>query len=152
LLKLLTEPVERYAFHLHWSWWRRAHQAGARHGHIAARARERPVPCQLAPTTPSGSTAAASRWAELSDEQWRHIQPLLPARSLLGRPPAEPRLMVTGVLWILQHHASWRELPAAFGSWRTIYGHYRSWRQAGLWPHLLRVLVDPRSSMPEVSL
>jgi transposase len=57
-----------------------------------------------------------------------------------------------GVLWILHRHASWRELPATFGSWRTIYGHDRLWRQSGLWPQLLRALGDQLAGASEVSL
>src|SRR5918911_1888173 len=59
LLHLLTEPVEHHDFHLRWSWWRRAHQAVARRGHILAPARARPVPCCPAPAiTPPRTTAA----------------------------------------------------------------------------------------------
>jgi transposase len=60
--------------------------------------------------------------------------------------------VLAGVLWVLNRHASWRELPEAFGPWRTIYGHYRHWRQTGLWPHLLRALNDTQAITPEVSL
>jgi Putative transposase of IS4/5 family (DUF4096) len=152
LLRLLAEPSEQRGFHLHWSHWRRAHQAIARRGHIAARARARPAPCRPAPAVTAPTTVAPLSWTELTDEQWHRLQPLLPARAPLGRPPHEPRLVLGGVLWILHRHASWRELPATFGSWRTIYGHYRLWRQSGLWSQLLRALNDHQAPLSEVSL
>jgi hypothetical protein len=143
LLHLLTEPVEHHRFGLHWSHWRRAHQAIARRGHITARARARPAPERSAPATTQPSRVAPPSRTELTDEQWRRVQSLLPARAPRGRPPREPRLVLAGVLWIVHRHASWRELPTTFGSWRTIYGHYRRWCQTGLWPHLLQALNDP---------
>jgi Putative transposase of IS4/5 family (DUF4096) len=153
LLRLLTEPIEHRGLHLHWSYWRRAHQAVARRGHIAARARARPAPCWSAAAVAEPTTVTPPSRIELSDEQWRRLQLLLPARAPLGRPPHEPRLVLEGVLWILRRHASWRELPATFGSWRTIYGHYRLWCQTGLWPQLLAALNDgPQPAPSEVSL
>ena len=153
MLRLLAEPSEQRGLHLHWSRWRRAHQAVARRGHIAARARARPAPHRPAPAVTEPTTLAPPSWTELTDEQWRRLQPLLPARAPRGRPPHEPRLVVEGVLWILRRHASWRELPATFGSWRTLYGHYRLWCQAGLWPQLLGALKDgPQPAPSEVSL
>jgi hypothetical protein len=140
LLHLLTGPPEERGVHLHWSYWRRTHQAIARRGHISARARARPAPCRSAPAVTEPATVAPPSWTELTDEQWRRLQLLLPARAPLGRPPHEPRLVLSGVLWILHRHASWRELPATCGSWRTIYGHYRLWRQSGLWPRLIQAL------------
>jgi hypothetical protein len=152
LLHLLAEPIEQRGLHLHWSHWRRAHQATARRGHIAARARARPAPCRPTPAVTASTTVALPTWTELTDEQWHRLQPLLPAPAPLGRPPHDARLVLGGVLWILHQHASWRELPATFGSWRTIYGHYRLRRQSGLWPQLLRALGDQLAGASEVSL
>jgi transposase len=98
------------------------------------------------------STVAAPSWTELTEVQWQRIQPLLPARAPTGRPPCEPRRVLSGVLWILDRHAAWRDLPAAFGPWRTVYGRYRLWRQTGLWSRIFEVLQDTLPSDPEVSL
>jgi len=38
----------------------------------------------------------------LSDKQWSHIEPLLPKRSSKGRPWADNRLVLEGILWILK--------------------------------------------------
>ena len=149
LLRLLTEPIEYCSLHLHWSSWRRAHQAVARRGHITARARARPAPSSALPMVTLRNAEQTSTWLELTDDQWRRVQVLLPARAAHGRPPHDPRLVLAGVLWIIHRHASWRELPSCFGPWRTIYGHYRLWRQTGLWPRVLKALQNTGS---EVSL
>ena len=150
LLKLLTEPSERQAFRLRWSWWRRTHQAVARRGHIAARARARPAVCAPAPAvTPPSTTAALPDWADLTDNQWARVQPLFAPRAPVGRIGRPARTVLAGILWVLRTNAAWHELPSEFGPWHTIYGRYRLWRQTGLWSRILHAL---RSSGSEVSL
>jgi Putative transposase of IS4/5 family (DUF4096) len=152
LLRLLTEPPERHGFLLRWSRWRRAHQAIARRGHIAARARARTVASSPPPPTSSPRPDDRPLPAELSDAQWAGVQSLIPPRAPVGRPPRDMRTVLAGVLWVLRTHASWRALPAAYGPWRTIYGHHRLWLATGLWPRLLDALHDTQPSTPEVSL
>jgi hypothetical protein len=150
LLHLLNEPVEHHGFRLHWSWWRRTHQAVARRGHLAARAHARPAPCCPAPVVklPSGD-AALPGWADLPEAQWARVQPLFGPRAPTGRIGRPARIVLAGILWVLHTHAAWHELPPEFGPWHTIYGRYRLWRQTGLWPRILQALQNTNS---EVSL
>ena len=152
LLRIATAPAERQGFHLRWSTWRRAHQAAARRGHVAARARAGPAPAipeqDARPTRPEAHPLPL----ELSDAEWARVQPLLPPAASVGRPPRDARTILAGVLWILGTHASWRELPARFGPWPTVYGRYRRWRLTGLWPRVLQALQDIRCARSEVSL
>jgi hypothetical protein len=150
LLHLLTEPIEHHEFHLHWSWWRRVHQAVARRGHILARARARPMPCAPAPAVVLPRTQAAGPdWADLREADWIRVQPLFAPRAPVGRIGRPARIVLAGILWVLRTNAAWHELPSEFGPWHTIYGRYRLWRQTGLWPRILQAL-DRSSS--EVSL
>ena len=152
LLRLLTEPPERHGFLLRWSRWRRAHQAVARRGHIAARARARPAARDSAPIEPAHAPVNRPLPSELTDAAWARVQPLLPPRAPVGRPPRDTRIVLAGVLWVLRAHASWRSLPVAFGPWRTIYGRYRLWARTGLWPRILDALNDATTSTTQVSL
>jgi transposase len=56
----------------------------------------------------------------LTDEQWELIEPLLPRprrrRDKRGRPPAQNRACLEGILWVLQKGAAWRFLPDEFPS------------------------------------
>ena len=142
MLRLLTEPAEQIRFHLHWSRWRRAHQATARRCHHARRARARPAIWSPAAWTWLPAVARPTR-PELTDEQWARLQPLLPPQAPVGRPPRDARLVLAGVLWVLQTGASWRALPEQFGPWETIYGRYRRWCTTGLWPQLAEALQIP---------
>ncbi len=52
---------------------------------------------------------------EVSDADWAVLEPLLrfPQRAdRRGRPPADTREVLNGVLWILRTGAQWWELPA----------------------------------------
>jgi hypothetical protein len=152
LLRVLAAPAERQGFHLRWSIWRRAHQAVARRGHVAARARARPA------LTIPGHRAQPDRPeprplpVELSDACWARVRPLLPPPAPVGRPPRDARTVLAGVLWILGTHASWRELPTEFGPWQTLYRRYRDWCATGTWPRLLQALSGPETRQTEVSL
>jgi hypothetical protein len=151
LLRLLTEPPERHGFVLGWSRWRRAHQAVARRGHIAARARARPAVSPPAPTEPALADPVSVPIArplpsELTDAVWARVQPLLPPPALTGRPPRDTRIVLDGVLWVLRTHASWRALPAEYGPWRTVYGRHRTWVRTGLWPRIIDALNETPTS------
>jgi transposase len=152
LLRLLSEPPERHGFLLRWSRWRRAHQAVARRGHIATRARARPGASAPAPAEPAPTPVDRPPPAELTDAAWARVQPLLPPRAPVGRPPRDTRIVLAGVLWILRTHASWRALPAEYGPWRTVYGRHRTWVRTGLWPRIVDALNDTATSTSQVSL
>jgi transposase len=154
LLRLLAHPAEQRGFLLHWSRWRRAHQAGARRGHVARRARARPTPPPCPPRAPEPQPPPGAQplWTALSDAQWTRVQPLLPPKAPVGRPPCDDRVVLAGILWVLRTGAGWRALPPAFGPWHTIYSRYHRWRLAGLWPQLVRDLQDPTTTTQDVSL
>ena len=80
----------------------------------------------------------------LTDAQWARVAPLLPPidRSRGGRPPRDPRPIVAALLWLARTGAAWRELPAAYGAWLSVYRSYHRWTASGHWPRILRVLQD----------
>ena len=41
--------------------------------------------------------------------------------------------MLNGILWILATGAAWRDLPARYGNWQTVYSRFRRWQRAGVW-------------------
>jgi transposase len=61
----------------------------------------------------------------LSDAQWQRIQPLLPAPKPTGRPRADDRRTLNGILYVLRPGCRWRkDLPDRYGSsvtcWRRL--------------------------------
>jgi transposase len=66
--------------------------------------------------------AATSRF--LNDNQWLKIAPLLPSEkpgSRGGRPKANNREVLEGILWVLRTGAPWRDLPKRYPSPSTFW-------------------------------
>ena len=77
----------------------------------------------------------------LTDAQWERLRPLLPPPPAgRGRPRADDRTVVEGILWRLATGAPWRGLPERFGPWATVYSRFRRWQRAGVWDRVLAAL------------
>src|SRR5579885_3219063 len=74
----------------------------------------------------------------LTDHQWERLAPLLPpAKPRTGRPNLDHRRILDGILWRLTTGAPWRDVPAVYGRWQTLYSRFRRWQQAGIWDRIL---------------
>ena len=79
--------------------------------------------------------------SEISEAAWERILPLLPAqRPQTGRPALNHRQVVNGILWVRAMEKPWRDLPARYGNWRTIYSRFRRWQAAGVWQTVMAEL------------
>ena len=59
---------------------------------------------------------------ELTDAQWRRIEPLVPGKKGdKGRHGEDNRLFVDAVLWLVRAGAPWRDLPEEFGKWNSVF-------------------------------
>lgn len=68
----------------------------------------------------------------LTDSMWSVLLPLFQRpHKPRGRPKADTRLLLEGVLWVLRTGAPWRDLPDDFGPWQTVYHHFRIWDREG---------------------
>ena len=82
------------------------------------------------------------RW-EVSAEQWCLLEPILrPQRrpDRKGRPPADTRSVLNGVLWILGTGAQWRELPLKYPPYQTCHRRFQQWVRSGKLEKVLRKL------------
>ncbi len=78
---------------------------------------------------------------EVGEEEWAILEPLIPkSEATTGRPAKDIRLMLDGVMWILSTGAPWRDWPDRFGPWRTVYGHFKTWRATGVYDAILDAL------------
>jgi transposase len=90
----------------------------------------------------------------LADEQWAALKPALDAvRPGTGRPLADERLTLDGMVWRLRNGARWRVVPAEYGPWwRPAQLHIRR-SEAGVWERLFERLRDAgRPDVAEVVL
>ena len=66
----------------------------------------------------------------ITDEQWEKIKPFLPQRLRSprgGRPPADDRACLEGILWVLRSGARWRDLPERYPSPSTCWRRLVEW-------------------------
>ncbi|PPK66246.1 transposase [Actinokineospora auranticolor] len=74
--------------------------------------------------------------SDLSDAEWVVVEPLLPAPSAHprgGRPEKHPRReIVDAILYVVRTGCAWRQLPADFPPWETVYWYFTRWKQRKL--------------------
>ena len=87
------------------------------------------------------ATLAVTRRHDLTDAQWAALAPLLPAPSIRGRPPKwTRRQLIDGIRWRIRIGSPWRDVPAEYAPWPTIYGLFRRWQRDGTWDRILSAL------------
>ena len=136
LVLALACAAEQRAFRLRWSRWRRRHQAAAARSRVGSPGTDRVLPPMVKVT---GVAAVPS--AGLTDAEWVVVMPLLPPqRPATGRPRHDHRTVLSGIVWVIRHGASWRELPKTCGKWETAYKRYQLWCGEGRWQRIAGVL------------
>ena len=79
--------------------------------------------------------------SDTSDEQWALIEPLLPPMRTGGRPEKHPRrAIVDAILYVVRTGCAWRQLPADFPPWQTVYWYFNQWEQARATEKILPVV------------
>ncbi|WP_443051385.1 IS5 family transposase [Streptomyces sp. JV184] len=78
----------------------------------------------------------------LTDRQWDRTRPLLPSSTgRRGRPWDDHRRIVEACVYQYRTGILWRDLPARFGSWKTVWARHRRWAADGTWDRVLGVLL-----------
>jgi transposase len=81
----------------------------------------------------------------VSDEQWEKIEPFLPKRKRSrrgGRPPADDRACLEGILWVLRSGARWRDLPERYPSPSTCWRRLVEWEGEGVLVEIWHAFLD----------
>ena len=74
----------------------------------------------------------ARRW--LREDQWKRLEPMLPGKaSDPGRTGENNRRFIEAVLWVARTGSPWRDLPAEFGLWNSVYMRFARWSNKGIW-------------------
>jgi transposase len=74
----------------------------------------------------------------MTDAEWALLEPLLPDRTpRRGGRWNDHRQIVDGVLWRTRTGAPWRDVPASYGNWKSVYSRHRRWSGDGTWEKVL---------------
>ncbi|GAA3835384.1 IS5 family transposase [Streptomyces coacervatus] len=85
----------------------------------------------------------------LTDEQWARLAPCLPRNAgKAGRPFADHRRIIEGIIYRYRTGIPWRDLPReAFGPWQTVWKRHRRWAADGTWDTVLTQLTAQADSI-----
>ena len=74
---------------------------------------------------------------DLTDAEWRILEPLVPAVKAGGRPAEHSRReIVNALLYVCRTGCQWRLMPHDLPYWKTVYTYFRVWRLDGTWPRI----------------
>jgi len=83
---------------------------------------------------------------DLTDEQWKLVQPFLPHAKPGGRPrETNLREVLNALFYLVRSGCQWRMIPHEFPPWKTCYNYYRAWISSGTWDEIIYLLrIDVR--------
>jgi transposase len=100
----------------------------------------------LLPLLPYIGTIPATREdgapTDVTDAQWAMIVRLVSDDHHLGRPRANQRQTLDGILYVLNHNCAWRKMPRRYGSYVTCWRTLLHWQNNGVWKHIQSILND----------
>lgn len=84
---------------------------------------------------------------EITDKQWTKLQSYLPKRREgRGRPEADQRKTLNGIMYVLKTGCAWADMPKEYGSYATCWRRHRQYAKLGIldriWRFLLRDLYE----------
>jgi len=91
----------------------------------------------------------------LTDEQWQRVAPHLPEHPPSpkgGRPRADDRECLEGILWLLRTGARWRDIPVDLPSGSTCWRRLRDWADAGVLEDIQAALVQQLEELGKLDL
>jgi len=91
----------------------------------------------------------------LTDEHWQRIAPLLPRHRPSpegGRPRADDRECLEGILWLLRTGARWRDIPIDMPSGSTCWRRLRDWAADGVLEDIQAALVQELDELGKLDL
>ena len=82
---------------------------------------------------------------DLSEAEWLIVEPLLPAVGK-GKRRVDDRRLINGFFFVLRTGSPWRDLPARYGPYTTVYNRFNRWARKGVW---LKVFEDLAARSPQ---
>ena len=71
--------------------------------------------------------------SDLTDAQWKLIEPMLPPPKRRGRPRADLREIINALIYVARAGCSWRMLPHDLPPWPTVHKYAKRWQADGTW-------------------
>lgn len=89
-------------------------------------------------------------YRDINDEEWQRVVPLLPElrprSELRGRPLANTRSVLNGVLWVMYSGATWSAMPRKYPSYQTCHRRFKAWHASGVLKRVMDQLFGEAST------
>ena len=87
----------------------------------------------------------------LSEEEWGRIEPYLP-KGRRGARRVDDHRIISGIIHMLRTGARWRDCPAEYGPYTTVYNRFNRWSKQGVWEDIFYVLTGSSGVTPSASI
>ena len=91
----------------------------------------------------------------LTNQQWQRVAPHLPEHLPSpkgGRPRADDRECLEGILWLLRSGARWQDIPVDLPSGSTCWRRLQEWATEEILEQVQAVLIDELDDLGELDL
>lgn len=78
--------------------------------------------------------------SDISDEEWKKLQPLLPKPRRGAPRRANMREIINALRYLARTGCQWRMLPHDLPPWEKVYYYFSEWRDSGDWERINREL------------
>jgi putative transposase len=79
--------------------------------------------------------------SDLTEKQWRIIEPLVARPDPRGAVAVYPRRdVINAILYLNKTGCQWRLLPSNFPPWQGVYNHFQRMQKRGVWELVCREL------------
>ena len=83
------------------------------------------------------------QFQELTDRQWDLVKSSLPGPASTGKPRADDRMVINGILYVLMSGCRWMDMPSKYGSYKTVWERHKKWiEKEGVWKNIMDSLVS----------
>ena len=93
---------------------------------------------------------------ELTNEQWKRIEPIIvsstPSKDPRGRPARDPREVLNGILWVLRTGAPWKDLPQRYPPYQTCHRRFQQWVRQGVFRRIAQELVEDLNERGKIDI
>jgi len=91
----------------------------------------------------------------LTDEQWQRVAPHLPEHPPSpkgGRPRADDRECLEGILWLLRTGARWQDIPVDLPSGSTCWRRLQEWAIEEVFEEVQAILIEQLGELGKLDL
>lgn len=83
---------------------------------------------------------------DLTEPQWKRLEPLLPKprvrKDQRGLPRRDPRDVLNGILWVLRIGAPWHDLPSRYPPYQTCHRRFQLRGRSGALARVLQAMAQ----------